>query len=52
MRNRKLLLFVNPFGGKGSAIAIWNRIKDIFGMLKLIFSYCKCSSRCFQNPAL
>jgi hypothetical protein len=29
-KKRRLLLYVNPIGGKGSAIAIWNRIKNLF----------------------
>lgn len=31
MNKRKLLLFINPFGGKGTVIKIWNQVKKIFG---------------------
>ena len=34
---RKLLLFINPFGGRGTAIQIWNQVKYLFGNKKLIF---------------
>jgi len=30
-RRRKLLLFVNPFGGRGTAIQTWNQVKFLFG---------------------
>jgi hypothetical protein len=30
-QKRKLLLFINPIGGKGHAIQVWNRIKYMFG---------------------
>ncbi len=34
---RKLLLFINPFGGRGTAIRIWNQVKYLFGNNKIIF---------------
>ncbi len=29
-KKRRLLLYVNPVGGQGSALGIWNRIKNLF----------------------
>jgi hypothetical protein len=28
---RKYLLYVNPIGGHGAAIKVWNQVKHIFG---------------------
>lgn len=33
---RKLLLFINPYGGRGTAIRIWNNVKYLFGKNKII----------------
>lgn len=30
---RKYLLFINPFGGRGTAIKVWNRVKNILGIM-------------------
>ena len=30
---RKLLLFINPVGGRGIAIQIWNQVKYLFGKI-------------------
>ena len=35
---RKLLLFINPHGGRGNAMKIWNQVKNTFGILNLIRS--------------
>jgi hypothetical protein len=46
-KKRRLLLYVNPIGGKGSAITIWNRIKNLFSKKSYkIISFFFRSSKC------
>jgi hypothetical protein len=35
---RKLLLYINPVGGKGLALQRWNSVKKLFGNLKHMFN--------------
>ena len=32
---RKMLLFINPFGGKGNALKVWKKVENIFGNNKI-----------------
>jgi sphingosine kinase len=32
---KKMLLFINPFGGRGTAIKVWNQVKHIFDLANI-----------------
>ena len=33
LESRKILLYINPFGGQGKSLSIYNQIKEIFGII-------------------